>query len=92
MLRRYACPLFLRELGGLAAGVLRRLVRFRTLQGWQGVQVIMSTENLYNRVKANSKTSHPEETNPLLQLDAIGNFVADCSHILKQWKKQQAAA
>jgi hypothetical protein len=50
----------------------------------------MSTENLYNRVKANSKTSHAEEHNPLVQLEAIGNFVADCAFMLKQWKKQQA--
>lgn len=51
-------------------------------------QVIMSTENLYNRVKANSRISHAEESNPLPQLDSIGSFVADCAYMLKTWKKQ----
>lgn len=52
------------------------------------VQVVMSTENLYNRVKANSKVGHAEATNPLAQLEAIGNFTADCTYMLRTWKKQ----
>jgi hypothetical protein len=56
------------------------------------LQVIMSTENLYNRVKANSKIGHAEEHNPLIQLEAIGNFVGDCAFMLKQWKRQQATS
>jgi hypothetical protein len=55
------------------------------------VQVIMSTENLYNRVKVNSKISHADDTNPLAQLESIGNFVADCAYSVKAWKKQAAA-
>ena len=48
----------------------------------------MSTENLYNRVRANSKISHADETNPIPQLESIGNFVADCAYMLKASKKQ----
>lgn len=51
----------------------------------------MSTENLYNRVKANSKISHAAATSPLAQLESIGSFVSDCAYMLRTWKKQNAA-
>lgn len=51
----------------------------------------MSTENLYNRVKVNSKISHADETNSLAQLESIGNFVSDCTYMVKAWKKQVTA-
>ena len=51
----------------------------------------MSTENLYNRVKANSNISHPQHPGPLTQLDSIGNFVADCAHILRTLKRQTSS-
>lgn len=52
------------------------------------LQVITSTENLYNRVMQKSKTSHADEDNPLQQLEAIGHFIADLGHILRLAKGQ----
>lgn len=47
------------------------------------LQVVMSTDNLFQRVRVNSKISHAEERNPLHQLEAIGNFVSDLGNILR---------
>ena len=41
----------------------------------------MSTDNLFQRCRQRSKVAHGNVTNPLLQLDAIGNFVSDLGAI-----------
>ena len=48
----------------------------------------MSTENLFHRVRMNSKISFPDEVNPLYQLEVIGNFVSDLSCTLKAYSQQ----
>lgn len=49
-------------------------------------QVVLSTDNIFNRSRQRSKIGHAVESNPLLQLDVIGNFVSDLSAIVKQYK------
>ncbi|DBB07814.1 TPA: hypothetical protein ACH3X3_009224 [Trebouxia sp. C0006] len=44
-------------------------------------QVCMSTDNLFQRCRQRSKVAHGNVTNPLLQLEAIGNFVSDLGAI-----------
>ena len=41
----------------------------------------MSTDNLFQRCRQRSKVAHGNVTNPLLQLEAIGNFVSDLGAI-----------
>lgn len=41
----------------------------------------MSTDNLFQRCRQRSSVAHGNVTNPLLQLDAIGNFVSDLGAI-----------
>lgn len=48
------------------------------------LQVVMSTDNLYTRCRQRSYVPHPQETHPLKQLDAIGNYVSDLLVICKQ--------
>ncbi|KAK9823584.1 hypothetical protein WJX72_003990 [[Myrmecia] bisecta] len=50
-------------------------------------QVCMSTDNLFHRCRQRSKVAHANETNPLAQLDVIGNFVSDLGTIIKQQVK-----
>ena len=50
-------------------------------------QVVMSTDNLYTRCRQHSHVPHPQETHPLKQLDAIGNYVSDLLVICKQQGK-----
>lgn len=45
------------------------------------MQVCMSTDNLFQRCRQRSKVAHGNVTNPLLQLEAIGNFVSDLGAI-----------
>ena len=45
------------------------------------IQVCMSTDNLFQRCRQRSKVAHGNVTNPLLQLEAIGNFVSDLGAI-----------
>ncbi len=45
------------------------------------IQVCMSTDNLFQRCRQQSKVAHGNVTNPLLQLEAIGNFVSDLGAI-----------
>ena len=52
------------------------------------MQVVMSTENLFNRVRLDSKISYADEVNPLYQLEVIGNFVSDLGSTLKAHNQQ----
>jgi hypothetical protein len=47
-------------------------------------QVVLSTDNLFARCKQRSHIAHRPETNPLHQLDIIGNFIGDMAAIVKQ--------
>ncbi|KAG2433119.1 hypothetical protein HYH02_012821 [Chlamydomonas schloesseri] len=53
-------------------------------------QVVLSADNIFNRCRAKSSIGHPAESNPLHQLDVIGNFVSDLGSIIKQFKQEQA--
>ena len=47
----------------------------------------MSTDNLFQRCLQRSKVAHGNVTNPLLQLEAIGNFVSDLGAIKEAAQK-----
>lgn len=47
----------------------------------------MSTDNLYNRCRVKSSIGHAAESNPLVQLEVIGNFVSDLAYIAKLHKE-----
>ena len=47
----------------------------------------MSTDNLFQRCRQRSKVAHGNVTNPLLQLEAIGNFVSDLGAIKEAAQK-----
>ncbi|KXZ49053.1 hypothetical protein GPECTOR_23g139 [Gonium pectorale] len=53
-------------------------------------QVVLSADNIFNRCRSKSSIGHPAESNPLHQLDVIGNFVSDLGAIIKQFKLDQA--
>ena len=55
-------------------------------------QVVLSTDNIFNRCRARSKIAYPSESNPLQQLDVIGNYVSDLAAIIKQGKADKARA
>ncbi len=46
-------------------------------------QVGLSAENIFQRCIKNSHIAHSAETNPLSQLDVIGNYVSDLSSIIR---------
>ena len=52
-------------------------------------QVIMSTDNIFNRCRNCSKIAHAAETNPLDQLEVISNYVSDLGAIIKQARVEQ---
>ncbi len=52
-------------------------------------QVILSTDNIFNRCRSRSKIGYPPESHPLHQLDVIGNFVSDLAAITRQHKQEQ---
>ena len=47
-------------------------------------QVVLSTDNIFNRSRSRSKIGYPQESNPLQQLDVVGNFVSDLGAIIRQ--------
>lgn len=51
------------------------------------LQVCMSTDNLFQRCRQRSRVAHGNVTNPLLQLEAIGNFVSDLGAIKEAAQK-----
>ncbi len=53
-------------------------------------QVVLSTDNIFNRCRARSRIGYPGESQPLHQLDVVGNFVSDLSAITRAWKQEQA--
>ncbi|GLI67448.1 hypothetical protein VaNZ11_011641 [Volvox africanus] len=53
-------------------------------------QVVLSADNIFNRCRSKSSIGHPAESNPLHQLDVIGNFVSDLGAIIKQYRLEQA--
>lgn len=55
-------------------------------------QVVLSTDNIFNRCRARSKIAYPSESNPLQQLDVIGNYVSDLSAIIKQIRAEKLKA
>jgi predicted nuclease with TOPRIM domain len=55
-------------------------------------QVVMSTDNIFNRCRSKSCIGHAAETHPLLQLEIIGNYVSDLGYIVKMHKEQQRKA
>lgn len=52
--------------------------------------MVLSTDNIFNRSRGRSKIAYPPESNPLQQLDVIGNYVSDLAAIVKQWRTEQA--
>lgn len=54
-------------------------------------QVVLSTDNLFARSRAKSHIKHQAETNPLAQLEMIGNYIADLGAIIKQYKLENTA-
>lgn len=52
-------------------------------------QVVLSTDNIFNRSRSRSKIGYPAETNPLQQLDVVGNFVSDLAAIIRQYRSEQ---
>jgi uncharacterized membrane protein YgcG len=40
-------------------------------------QVVLSTDNIFTRCRANSHIVQPPQTHPLQQLEVIGNYVSD---------------
>eukprot|EP00798_Chlamydomonas_sp_ICE-L_P025664 gene25664-11329_t len=52
-------------------------------------QVVLSTDNIFNRSRGRSKIGYPAESNPLQQLDVIGNYVSDLGAIIRQYKIEQ---
>lgn len=53
-------------------------------------QVVLSTDNIFNRCRSRSKIGYPAESQPLHQLDVVGNFVSDLGAIIKSFKAEQA--
>mmetsp|Transcript_25341 Transcript_25341/g.55050 ORF Transcript_25341/g.55050 Transcript_25341/m.55050 type:complete len:310 (+) Transcript_25341:61-990(+) len=53
-------------------------------------QVVLSTDNIFNRCRGRSRIGYPAESNPLQQLDVVGNYVSDLGAIIKQFKLEQA--
>lgn len=47
-------------------------------------QVVMCTDNVFNRCRQHSKIAHQAESNPLHQLEVIGSYVSDLVAICKQ--------
>ena len=54
------------------------------------MQVCMSTDNLFQRCRQRSKVAHGNVINPMLQLEAIGNFVSDLGAIKELAQKSNA--
>ncbi len=54
------------------------------------LQVVLSADNIFNRCRSKSRIGHPAESNPLHQLDVIGNYVSDLGAIIKGWRIDQA--
>ncbi|KAF5841599.1 hypothetical protein DUNSADRAFT_12297 [Dunaliella salina] len=53
-------------------------------------QVVFSTDNIFNRCHSRSKIGYPAESNPLQQLDVVGNFVSDLGAIIRSHKIEAA--
>ncbi len=51
--------------------------------------MVLSTDNIFNRCRGRSKIAYPPESNPLQQLDVIGNYVSDLGAI-KASKSEQS--
>ena len=47
----------------------------------------MSTENIYQRCVAHSKVARMAQSEPLLQLEVIGNFLSDLEAAIKDAKR-----
>ncbi|KAJ9531595.1 hypothetical protein V8C86DRAFT_1811506 [Haematococcus lacustris] len=52
-------------------------------------QVVLSTDNVFNRCRSRSTIGYPAESNPLQQLDVVGNFVSDLAAIVRTHKLEQ---
>ncbi len=51
-------------------------------------QVVLSTDNIFNRCRGRSKIAYPPESNPLQQLDVVGNYVSDLGAIVRQHRAE----
>lgn len=49
-------------------------------------QVCMATDNLFQRCTVRSTIKHPVHTNPITQLNVIGEYMSDLSSIVKSWR------
>lgn len=47
-------------------------------------QVVLSTDNVFNRCRQKSHIGQPAQTHPLQQLEIIGNYVSDLMAICKR--------
>mmetsp|Transcript_16631 Transcript_16631/g.28553 ORF Transcript_16631/g.28553 Transcript_16631/m.28553 type:complete len:325 (+) Transcript_16631:114-1088(+) len=52
-------------------------------------QVVLSTDNIFNRCRSRSKIGYPMESVSLHQLDVIGNFVSDLGAMVKAHREVQ---
>lgn len=55
-------------------------------------QVVLSTDNVFNRCRSRSKIGHPAESNPLHQLEVVGNYVSDLGAIIRAHREQARKA
>lgn len=53
-------------------------------------QVVLSTDNIFNRSRGRSKIGYHAESNPLQQLDVVGNYVSDLGAIIRQYRIEMA--
>ena len=52
-------------------------------------QVVLATDNLFNRCRARSRTAHAPSAEPLAQLEVVANFVGDLAAIVKQYQQEE---
>jgi hypothetical protein len=66
-----------------------RCIPFTRLTCTFAPQVVLSTDNIFNRCRGRSKIGYPAESNPLQQLDVVGNFVSDLGAIVRMYRIEQ---
>ena len=65
---------------------LNQIASTRTLEYGQ---VCMASNNVFHRCKELSRIAHANLTNPMDQLEVVGNYVADLGHIIKVFNQKQ---
>ena len=52
----------------------------------------MASNNVFYRCKELSRIAHANLTNPMEQLEVVGNYVADLGYIIKMYNQKQLGA